>query len=325
MPTAPRFALPALPDTSAGRALLNDIADRWGYRAEISAPASEGPLFIGQVQAHRSALGVDCCFNDQVSLVDNYRVGELGHGVMVWVPLPGDVPCYELDDGTAVPMRAGHATVLSVAQGARLGCRYPRGQRYRSLILQAVPQRMADAALAGRLDDMARNTRLRSFPLSVAAQALLARLLAETQGADGDEVVAQLLWQSCALALLADGLRAAGDAREQGGAALTATDRERLARVGERLRADLGKAHSLSELATEAGMSVSAFKYKFHAAFGQPVFAYLREQRLLRAQRGLRCEGWSVKQAAYVVGYRHPGNFAAAYRRRFGEAPSGTP
>jgi AraC-like DNA-binding protein len=68
-------------------------------------------------------------------------------------------------------------------------------------------------------------------------------------------------------------------------------------------------------------MSVSSLKAKFPLAVGQSVFGFLRSQRLERARRGLQYEGWTVKQAAYFVGYAHPSNFATAYRRKFGAAP----
>ena len=62
-------------------------------------------------------------------------------------------------------------------------------------------------------------------------------------------------------------------------------------------------------------------KVKFAAVFGQPIFAFLRDLRLERAFEGLQSEGWTVSQAAYFVGYRHPSSFSEAFRRKFGVAP----
>nr|WP_243402743.1 helix-turn-helix domain-containing protein [Stenotrophomonas sp. SPM] len=51
------------------------------------------------------------------------------------------------------------------------------------------------------------------------------------------------------------------------------------------------------------------------------MFDYLQEQRMHHAEQGLRERGWSVEQAAAATGYRHPSNFAAAFRKRFGLVP----
>ncbi len=74
-------------------------------------------------------------------------------------------------------------------------------------------------------------------------------------------------------------------------------------------------------LAREAGMSLPSFKTKFHEVTGQTVFGYLTEKRLERARFGIEQQGWSVIEAAWFSGYRHPTNFSAAFRRRFGFSP----
>lgn len=131
------------------------------------------------------------------------------------------------------------------------------------------------------------------------------------------------LWQEgVALQLLSCALSAATAGRNQRAPQLCARDRTRLERVRELLLTHPEREHSLADLAELACMSSSSLRQKFQAAYGQSVFVFLRECRLQLACKGLREEGWSVEQAAERTGYRHASNFTAAFRRRFGAAPS---
>ncbi|MGK6315766.1 helix-turn-helix transcriptional regulator [Neorhizobium sp. DT-125] len=130
----------------------------------------------------------------------------------------------------------------------------------------------------------------------------------------------KLVAESCALELLAHVVDNDG---ERGGAVFGG-DRARIMRVCEYLEAHLEKEHHLPVLAREAGMSLSSFKTKFQAVTGKTVFGFLTEKRLERALRGMEQEGWSVAQAAWYTGYRHPTNFSSAFRRHFGFSPRDT-
>lgn len=80
--------------------------------------------------------------------------------------------------------------------------------------------------------------------------------------------------------------------------------------------------HTLSSIAASAGTSVTALKRDFQKAFGISPIAFLREQRLEWGRSLIESEGLSVSCAAYACGYQHPGNFAQAFRRHYGFAPS---
>lgn len=133
--------------------------------------------------------------------------------------------------------------------------------------------------------------------------------------------VMRLLAESCALELLARSLTDGAPPGAASDSGVHARDIARIQRVREKLVADLAEDHRLCDLARLAGMSVSSLKAKFPRVVGQSVFAFLRDQRLDRARFGLEAEGWTVKQAAYFVGYAHPANFTRAYRRKFGTVP----
>ncbi|KOQ76677.1 AraC family transcriptional regulator [Stenotrophomonas maltophilia] len=130
------------------------------------------------------------------------------------------------------------------------------------------------------------------------------------------------LWrEGVALQLLALGLQAE-DLQADPVRTLRAGQRERLERVRSYLHDDPSHAHSLVELARLACMSPSSLRRHFAQQYGSSVFDYLHEQRMRHAEQGLRENGWTVEQAAAASGYRHPSNFAAAFRKRFGLVPS---
>lgn len=130
------------------------------------------------------------------------------------------------------------------------------------------------------------------------------------------------LWrEGVALQLLALGLQAE-DLQADPVRTLRAGQHERLERVRSYLHDDPSHAHSLVELARLACMSPSSLRRHFAQQYGSSVFDYLHEQRMRHAEQGLRENGWTVEQAAAASGYRHPSNFAAAFRKRFGLVPS---
>ncbi|PLV54487.1 helix-turn-helix transcriptional regulator [Erwinia sp. B116] len=98
-------------------------------------------------------------------------------------------------------------------------------------------------------------------------------------------------------------------------------ERARLEQVRQLIAASPEQPHTLAELARAAAMSPSSLRSKFRQAYGDSVFNYLRDCRLAQARRYLQ-QGHSVQQAAWMSGYQHASNFATAFRRRYGVAPS---
>jgi AraC-like DNA-binding protein len=86
------------------------------------------------------------------------------------------------------------------------------------------------------------------------------------------------------------------------------------------MRADLGAKHLLPELAATVGLSVNHLIRSFRHTFGTTPHAWLKEQRLLRAQTLL--PGTSVSDVALQVGWQSPATFSLAFARRFGAPPS---
>lgn len=97
------------------------------------------------------------------------------------------------------------------------------------------------------------------------------------------------------------------------------TDRVRLA--AEILERDLEHPPSLAELATRVGLSETTLKRGFRQVFATTVFGYVRTRRMEEAGRLLESGAATVLEAATLVGYSNPSNFAAAFRQRFGVNP----
>ncbi len=207
-------------------------------------------------------------------------------------------------------------TALSVQLDRRDGLQatQPAGQRIRALTLGLDASRLAElgAAPSGHEGSRMHAWQLPTPLRQGLEQALASPLPERAQG---------LLLEGLGLQLLAHGLPPAM-ARASGPAIpLPPGEHQRLERVRAALEETPAAEHRLETLARLAAMSPASLRRKFQAAFGHSVFDYLRECRLRLAHDYLR-RGYSVQQAAHFCGYRHASNFATAFRRRYGVAPS---
>lgn len=108
-----------------------------------------------------------------------------------------------------------------------------------------------------------------------------------------------------------------GSARED---SLTEADRWRLRDVRDTLLARYANPPSLLELAAESGMNHKKLNHAFRREFGVTMHGFLRDYRLEQGQKMIG-EGRSVKETAFILGYRHPSAFINAYRKKFGAPP----
>lgn len=110
-------------------------------------------------------------------------------------------------------------------------------------------------------------------------------------------------------------------ARRQGG-------RRTVQRAIAHIDANLAEQVTIADLARAANMSVRAVQQAFREDLGTTPMAYLRDQRLDRVRAvlsdALPDDGITVTETAQRWGFGHLGNFAGAYRARFGESPSQT-
>lgn len=98
-------------------------------------------------------------------------------------------------------------------------------------------------------------------------------------------------------------------------------------RAVDAIEADPARPLTTADLAAEAGVSVRSLQAGFRAHLGVSPMAYLQQVRLARVRADLLAppEGrTTVAAVAHHWGFGHLGRFAAAYRARYGEAPSAT-
>ena len=90
--------------------------------------------------------------------------------------------------------------------------------------------------------------------------------------------------------------------------------------------ANAAKAPSVGDVSAAAGLSVRSLHSLFVKFRGASPSEFIREQRLTGIRSALRSarNGATVAEIAIAWNYQNFGNFAATYRKRFGELPSET-
>jgi AraC family ethanolamine operon transcriptional activator len=97
-------------------------------------------------------------------------------------------------------------------------------------------------------------------------------------------------------------------------------------RAEDYMRAHLGGRLSVLDLCRELAVSERTLHYAFQEVRGLSPMAYFQAVRLNAVRQELRtaADTVTVHEIAQRWGFYHPGEFAAAYRRLFGELPSQT-
>lgn len=141
----------------------------------------------------------------------------------------------------------------------------------------------------------------------------------ETLGSE--DARARLLRRGLALTVIASELARLENAGPSHAAtSLSPRDARTVRKARELLQANIVEPPTLRELAELAGTNESKLKAGFHALYGSTPHRMLFELRMQHAWKLLSESGCQVSAAAYAVGYRHPGNFSAAFARHFGVA-----
>ena len=96
----------------------------------------------------------------------------------------------------------------------------------------------------------------------------------------------------------------------------------RIARALDYIGDNLGSNLSVAELAAVACMSPSWFSRAFGAQTGQPVHAYVREQRLEQAMTHIRDGKLPLAEIAFRCGFADQSHMGRQFRKRFGVTPA---
>ena len=134
----------------------------------------------------------------------------------------------------------------------------------------------------------------------------------------------QVVEQECARCVVEVMAQSAGGDRT----ACWSSHRERLVRrADDYMRAGRGGPLSLFDLCRELDASERALHYAFQEVRGMSPMAYFQAGRLNAVRQELKAAAVgtaTVREIARRWGFGHTGEFAAAYRRLFGELPSQT-
>ncbi|MEZ5024259.1 MAG: AraC family transcriptional regulator [Chitinophagales bacterium] len=99
-------------------------------------------------------------------------------------------------------------------------------------------------------------------------------------------------------------------------------EKDKLLHAKEILSKNLETPPSLTELSKQIGLNTFKLKKNFKELFGVPVFKYLQNERLKKANELLRNQEMTVQEAAWHVGYDSLSSFSNAFAKKFGYRPS---
>lgn len=88
------------------------------------------------------------------------------------------------------------------------------------------------------------------------------------------------------------------------------------------LRSRISSPPGLDELAHQLNSNRRRLNDVFQSHCGQPVFGWLREERLRQAYQFVSNSGLAFSQISDRLGYSSPANFTKAFRQRYGFTPS---
>lgn len=91
--------------------------------------------------------------------------------------------------------------------------------------------------------------------------------------------------------------------------------------IHDELMAVEGKFPTLDDMAKQYGRSAKVLNDEFAAEFGQSIYSFFTDHRLLQAHAVLQQSKISIKQLAARLGYAHVSNFTIAFKRKFGYPP----
>ena len=94
-----------------------------------------------------------------------------------------------------------------------------------------------------------------------------------------------------------------------------------LSRLIELMQQRLADNLTLTDLANEAGLSVSAFSRAFEKSLGTTPYRFFCKLRMQRAKELLTDRNWPVAMIAGEVGYADQAHFTAAFTRLVGTSP----
>ena len=162
---------------------------------------------------------------------------------------------------------------------------------------------------------------LQVFPHGVVIPEIAA-IFSKIRSFNGTELSTRLFFKSKIDELTAILIQKAEEFRLPENRKIIASDRRTVTRITEYVNTHLSKNFLLSELAAEAYMSVSKFKYVFKAVTGQTFSDYITQKKMECACELLTQSNLYVAEIAYRLGYKNAGSFSVQFKEYTGVLPS---
>lgn len=251
---------------------------------------------------------------------DAHAGGVIKPGLYLSIVLEGDGEGGPRDHARRIPYADNRMTATAVRAPAPCGGGAPRDTRIRAAGLAFPMSSIARLAIEREFLELFKAADQDVVTVALRAPPRLQAIAMEMLSPTVDGKAGELLLGAQATEMLA---RAIHTLRRQIGPEAPADQkRMRLQAAKDLIDADLRYRWTIAELARRAGFSRRAFNVRFRAAYGVGAIEYLRTSRLGAAREALLHRNLSVTEAADLVGYGNPANFATAFRKRFGCAPS---
>jgi len=100
------------------------------------------------------------------------------------------------------------------------------------------------------------------------------------------------------------------------------SEKEKLYNAKDIISNNIATPPSLNELSKMIGLNNNKLKKNFKELFGVPVFKYLQNERLEKAQELLRNSEMNIQEVSWFVGYESVSSFSNAFLKKFGFRPS---
>lgn len=102
---------------------------------------------------------------------------------------------------------------------------------------------------------------------------------------------------------------------------ITKTELSKIKNIENILRNNIAEVPSLIELADIASISHTKLNRLFKSVYGNTVFCYLRELRLMKAKEMLDAKSLSITEISFETGWSSPSHFSREFKDKFGLSP----
>lgn len=296
--------------------LPSEPGKRGGVRQWLPETAGEGHSDFNHVETGFSLIETSYRPARDLAVLSRIEAGE--PRLVLTLGLAGR-SSFAGNAGDEIDFRAGFATITTFAAsvGER---RYKGGQEVQQLRLSLskhwLESELGEDKVRGWFGQ--RETRVVS-QRPISAEAISAvRQTARERLPDGLESV---YLRGLALSLLATELAPLFGGEPIGSNPRDIRDEQLACRARDILLAEYRDPPSVETLARRVGTNQLKLKMLFHRYFRNTPYGIVLDARMAAAYRLLERERWPVAIVADRVGYRHPGNFSAAFSRYFGFPP----